>query len=289
MIRPLAQQGNLPALLKLLLSSTHHGRPGAPLHAKRLVVREVLRSFHRNLDGLWEWTEKFARHSERTARQLALGWLGRFWKPSPSAVERYARELAEDEDWEVREAAAGLFAKLLGQDWDRVYPLFKRWARSGSARLKRAVALSLKSNYGARHAEDQLELADMLARESDDYVRRNLGPFVVGDGLLRYYTRATLEHVRRWSKSTSETMRWNAAMVFASAYAARLAREAIAIVGPLAEDSSLAVRRAAAAAIRNLARRNPREIRRAVDRWARDPRRRETVRWALRKPNKRKA
>jgi len=132
--------------------------------------------------------------------------------------------------------------------------------RGGDARLRRAVVVGAKHAARERRpdrAEALLDLIEPALRDHDEYVRRNLGPFAIGDQFLRSYPDATLARIARWAHDQDENVRWNAAMAFSAASAARHAGVGLALLDTLARDRSTFVRRGALAARRRLAARAP--------------------------------
>src|SRR5438128_1772808 len=64
---------------------------------------------------------------------------------------------------------------------------------------------------------DLMRILEPLLRDPTPYVRRNLGPFALGDGMLRVDPKATLKYLREWSNDRDQIVRWNTAMAFSSA------------------------------------------------------------------------
>jgi 3-methyladenine DNA glycosylase AlkD len=102
------------------------------------------------------------------------------------------------------------------------------------------------------------------------YVRKNLGPFAIGDGLLRCYPDLTLEHLARWAGSDDARVRWNVAMAFSTAEGARHVDAALPILERLAEDDRRFVWRAVANAMRNLGKRAPERAIPVLEEWLAD-------------------
>jgi hypothetical protein len=91
-------------------------------------------------------------------------------------------------------------------------------------------------------------------RDRDPYIRRNLGPFALGEGLLRHYPGATLEALRKWSKGKDEIQRWNVAMALTTSWAAESWRDALEILRTLASDKRRIVWQAVSMGLENLLR-----------------------------------
>jgi HEAT repeat protein len=163
--------------------------------------------------------------------------------------------VAEHPDWQVREFAASALGNLFDQHFSLLVDCMEAKARNGSPKVKRAVALALSTAGRSRdmhRAQKLLDIACLLAAERNQYVQRNLGPFAIGDGLLRYFPRQTIMALRKWARSTDPIVRLNVASAFTTASARDQVGQAVTIVNMLLNDSDLAVRRAAEKAKRNL-------------------------------------
>jgi 3-methyladenine DNA glycosylase AlkC len=129
-----------------------------------------------------------------------------------------------------------------------------------SANLRRCVAIAVRSAGNLRKeewAEPLISLLAPLLPDKTAYVRKNLGSYVIGDGMLRCYPNFTLEHLRRWARRKDEGTRWNVAMAFASYGGNKNWRESMKILTKLATDERRYVWRSVALALLYLARRRP--------------------------------
>lgn len=245
--------GDLPRFAAYLLSGNVHGKPGLPA--------AELGRIDKTLRGALTEKERFSlaqgllSRPESSARNLGVGLIESGWPRHGKEVEKGILAAAEDEDWIVREYAAGACARLLGRDFTHFSRVFEKWAKKGSVNAKRAVALAVK--YDARSGKEArlptyLRLIEPLIGEEAEYIRKNLGPFAIGDGLLSRFPEAILRACARWSKSENENARWNAAMVFTAAAARKLKKEGKKILASLEKDPSPFVARAAKKARTNL-------------------------------------
>ena len=100
-------------------------------------------------------------------------------------------------------------------------------------------------------------------------MRKNLGPYAIGDGLLRCYPSQTLKYIRKWADSKDEATLWNVAMSFASYGGNKSWREGVRILTKLATDDRRYVWRSTASALLYLARRHP-EIQDTLKKWLSD-------------------
>jgi 3-methyladenine DNA glycosylase AlkC len=113
------------------------------------------------------------------------------------------------------------------------------------------------------------------------YVRRNLGPFVLGTAMLRYYPEVTFDYLTNWSTSHDEQALWNVAMAFSASAAPAIAKKALIILRKLSLDERRYVWRAVATAMWKLGKKKPELIQAELQRWLEDERRTKIAREAL--------
>lgn len=216
-----------------------------------------------------DWATRLLQHPRRVDKQLAAVILRPLIATHRAEVERAIHRLARDDDREVREAGASLLGDALERDFDAYLRTAQSWMASAEPRMRRAVVVAAK--YAARsrdpeRADALLDLIEPALSDHDEYVRRSLGPFAIGDQLLRSYPEATLARLERWSRDPDENVRWNVAATFTSASSARVAERAFGMLAFLASDTRPFVTRAVTAAARNILKRRP-ELRDAVAAW----------------------
>ena len=216
-----------------------------------------------------DWATRLLQHPRRVDKELAAVILRPLIGTNPLEVERAIHRLARDDDWEVRESAASLLGDCLERAFGEYLKPAQGWIATGDPRLRRAVVVAAKYAARSRHAERAEPLLDLIEpalSDHNEYVRRNLGPFAIGDQLLRSYPEATFARLERWSREPDENVRWNVASTFTSASGARVAERSFGILAFLAGDTRPLVTRAVSAAVRNILKRRP-ELRHAVAEW----------------------
>jgi HEAT repeat protein len=189
------------------------------------------------------------------------------------------KQLADDEHWLVREGAHSSLGSLARTRFEEIYPLLRLWAKESSPNLKRAVAIAVRHMGNLKQsemAETLIEIIEGLLSERNLYVRKNLGSYVIGDGLLRCFPDITLSYLRKWARREDEQTRWNIAMAFASYGGKRNWQAGMEILSDLATDERRYVWRAVASALRYLSKRHP-EIRLTLKEWLDDPKRRKVA------------
>lgn len=254
-------------------------------HTLRLAKKNL------NEEEIFEWAKYLAlRRDTRDLACLMLA-LGNPYSRHEEEVKKFLLNLGNDENWGTRESAAYAFSSVLLKNFNDVYPLFQEWVSSDSVNIRRAVALAAKYVSKTRkpeYGEPLLHLIEPLLSDRSVYVRKNLGPFAIGDGLLRAYPKLTLQHLTRWSQSSNEQVLWNVAMVFSSAEGAKHCDEALPILLRLAEDERRFVWRAVASALNNLGRKKPEKVKPELKRWLNNDKRRKVAEIALQYIERRK-
>ena len=216
-----------------------------------------------------DWATRLLQHPRRVDKELAAVILRPLIPTNRLDLERAIHRLARDDDWEVRESAASLLGDCLERAFNEYLRTAEGWVATGEPRLRRAVVVGAKYAARSRHperAEPLLDLIEPALKEPDEYVRRNLGPFAIGDQLLRSYPDATFARLERWARDPDENVRWNVASTFTSASGAKVAERGFGVLAFLATDTRPFVTRAVSAAVRNILKRRP-ELRDAVAEW----------------------
>jgi 3-methyladenine DNA glycosylase AlkD len=202
-----------------------------------------------------DWAERLMAHPRRVDKELAALIVWPLVRTHFREMTRMGYRLARDDDWAVREAAAALLGHVLTETWSDTIPLLREWVSGPDSRLRRAVVVAAK--YAARTrtaewAEPLLDLIEPALRDHEEYVRKSLGPFAIGDQFIRSYPDATLARLRKWMQEPDENVRWNVAMAFSAASGARVGQKAPEILEFLATDDRPFVRGAVRAAQRRI-------------------------------------
>lgn len=242
--------------------STQHA--STPNSADKKAALTIIRKTISNPQVRYQLATQFAGEQAPVGAELAASIVS--WDCDSLSGEpiQLLRRLADHASWEVRETVAAAAGSLLEHCWDTAYPICADWSRDSSAMVRRAVAVAAKYAAKARNpswAKPLLTLLEPLLADSDPYVRKNLGPFAVGDGLLRCYPSETLAWLAEVATRQDESTRWNVAMAFSTAEAAKHVDEALRVLELLSSDPRSSVKRAVASALKKLANRTPVEVR----------------------------
>lgn len=233
---------------------------------------------------LWKLTRYCAARPEIVARQMSCAVLDFLWKDNKPEAERILLNLARDEDWEVREYASATLARIVKLSFRANYPYYRKWAGHPDPSIRRQVMISLVAIGDADHpewAKPLLEAVEVNLKDRDPYIRRNLGPFALGEGMLRYYPEPTLEAMVQWAKSKDAIVRWNVAMGLTTSWAGDHWMESLKILRILASDRRRVVWQAVSVALENLLKQHPEQIEPLLKGWMKEPPLRVAVSTAL--------
>ena len=272
------KKGNLGAAIRALESQST-GHAGTPPAAVKQKAVELMLSLTPN-QRLIDWAAELAGKPSPTAKELACSLIALLDYSQPSHLKGLLIQLADDQNWEVREAAAGLLASLLTRYFTQMYAICMQLANHPSPNVRRAVVVGVKYVAKDRNptwAASLLGLLEPLLEDRDSYVRKNLGPFALGDGFLRYYPELTLKHLNRWAKASNEVILWNVAMCLSTAEARKHLKLVFPILRHLAKDDRIFVWRAVVVAIGKHLRSQPRAVKKLMRDFQRDPRLKHVV------------
>lgn len=268
------------AVVSALDRQVHHGRPGSPAAFRQRVGERLGTALAGEATRECRWIEVLAMSPSPSARQVACLLLANRYPRDRAGVMAVTQTLADDAHWEVREAAAGLMGTLLDRDFSRTRSWLEAIRSSRSENLRRAVVLAVKRAARRDRSDRTPALLDLLApllRDENGYVRRNLGPFALGDGLLRADPRTTLAQLRAWSRDRDPAVRWNVAMAFSSAIGSFHWPAAKGVLDRLARGPEPLVRMAVAKAMRRCRQRYTQDVAETLRQWAQDPDRAPTA------------
>lgn len=242
--------------------ATHHANtPNTAVKSYALkLIRDTLQN---SSEKMYQLGMKLASSDHDTAHELGAIILGEHYSLNPDEITGVLYRLADSPNWEVREWVASACGQVLEENFESFYPQLMNWASDSSAKVRRAAALAAMYAGRSRNpsfAEPLLDLMESLLSDSDPYVKKNLGPFAIGAGLLKYYPSEVLSRLNKWSEQNDEQTRCNVAMVFSAAEGAKHVDQGLDILKKLMEDPRKNVQKAVATAMKNLNRRVPEKL-----------------------------
>lgn len=274
------RQEDLESVLSIL-DAQKTGHAGTPPKALKVQAVQVIRDRYRESPApLFHYALQLAQTRNDGAKEIGVTLLPASYHQHPAAVTERVLALSDDANWEVREWAASALGVLIAQAFEGVYPTLKQWAVHASPNVRRAVVVGIGAAARAcdqAHCQLLLDVLQPLLADTNAYVKKNLGPFALGDSLLRYHPVLVATWLNQVLQQENQEVRWNIAMVMTTAEAARhfhLLRETFA---QLAADTRVPVRKAVYRAARNLMRHIPEQLLPVLEGWQNDSQRAHVV------------
>ncbi len=279
-LRACVEARDLEGLLALMQES-------ARVPTVRLAHKLVFQILRDEPETIYAWGVALAGRQEWAARFSAAGFFAPFYAAHKKEVRRLLLQLADDENWGVREGAAIGWTRVLQDHFDEVYPLYQEGTRHPSENVRRAVVLAVMpvardKQHGAERAAPCLRLLEPLLADRSKYVRKNLGPFAIGASILNHHPDLTFATLERWrDQYDDEQVRWNLAMALSSSGGVAHVERALDFLHTLADDQRRTVWRAVASAARALGKKRPEVVKPRLRRWLEDESRRQVAETAL--------
>ncbi|MCM3081665.1 DNA alkylation repair protein [Brevibacillus invocatus] len=203
---------------------------------------------------------QLANSKSPTGEELGAIVLATHYNVNPSEVNSVLLKLADNTHWEVREWVASACAIVLTNNFQNFYPVLLGWTKNHSPNVRRAVVVAVK--YSARKLEDNyaellIDLIEPLLCDEDRYVKRNLGAFAIGDGILKYYPKHLINRLNIWINSENEHVRWNIMKIFSTAEGIKYIEDSIHVLKILSNDQRKIVKSAFKSTILSIKKRDP--------------------------------
>ncbi|WP_261132435.1 DNA alkylation repair protein [Bacillus sp. Marseille-Q3570] len=249
------EQRNWSQVIILLETEKTKHAGTAPAATKRKVIKAILKQWKAQPEVLWAGTEYLGNSESPSAKEVSAHLIPVVYESYPEECSKLLHEIADDRNWEVREWAAGGCGEILAERFEKFYPVMEAWKEDDSENVRRAAVLTVmyaSKSLDGSYATKLLKIIEPLMKDESEYVKKNLGAFAIGDGLLKRYP----EHVLSWLESLvgsdDETVCWNIAMVFSAAAARSYYEEGVKLLSELENDERKMIQRAVDKAWRNL-------------------------------------
>ncbi|WP_077324807.1 HEAT repeat domain-containing protein [Virgibacillus siamensis] len=241
--------------------SSHRKTPKTSIKSKSINIIKDYYGYDKEL--IFEFATHYINYNDYTADEISTKLLAFSYPVNTTKVNHALHRLADSKDWEVREWAAGACGEILSGYFNDFYPTMISWTNDESPNVRRAVIIAAKytaKTKDEKYAEPLLDLIENLLTDSDSYVKNNLGPFAIGDGLLRCYPQQVLSRLDEWVKIENDHVKWNIAKIFSTAEGAKYYKTARKLLNDLEKDDSHIVRRGVKSAKHQLRKRLPETI-----------------------------
>ncbi len=212
------------------LSTNHANTPAQVVKVKAL---KMIRTHYEDASNdTYKMACALVDSASTVGEELGAILLAEHYHVNPQDANHRLYQLADSSNWEVREWAASACSIVLNHHFETYYATMLECIRSSSPNIRRAVAVAVKYTAKSRDetkADQLIDLVEPLLYDTDSYVKKNVGAFAIGDGLLRYFPAHVIRRMRTWIHIDNEQVRWNIAKIFTSA-------EGLKYVDPLQEE-----------------------------------------------------
>ncbi|MBK8552847.1 MAG: DNA alkylation repair protein [Ignavibacteria bacterium] len=239
------------------IKTSHAGTPKTK--DKRFVIREIVKHI---IDTSGDREKDFfiagsfyCSRKEDVSKEIGVSLIWRGYKFNKEKVKEALLKIAGDPNWEVREYAANAFADTLYHN-PEFYNDVMKWTKHHSENVRRAVVFSALSLREKEHLHKAFSIFEPLLFDSSKYVRKNLGPFILGSYFGNKYPKETIRQLKKWSKIRDENVRWNVIMSFNNSFGNKYPGEAFDVLKNFTGDVDLTVKRALKSTLNHLSKRH---------------------------------
>ncbi|MDP5272848.1 HEAT repeat domain-containing protein [Chengkuizengella axinellae] len=250
---------NVESLLNNLKSqATNHAET-----PKQAVKNKTLKMIKRLLvtkKSIYDFGIQLTNSNDIIGEEMGSILIAEHFELNPEEVNDTLLRLADSDHWEVREWVASACSIILVHHFQEYYPRFYLWTKDESPNVRRAVAVAVKYVSRSKNqeiADSLIDLVEPLLSDQDSYVKKNLGAFAIGDGLLKYYPHQVMDRIRNWISIDDENVRWNIAKIFSSAEGMKYIEDSIEQFNILMNDSRPTVKKAVNSTVNKLKKRDP--------------------------------
>jgi 3-methyladenine DNA glycosylase AlkC len=253
-------RGRLNDITNLLdkVSTSHAGT--AKTKDKRFVIKEFVKQINDVQQDkercFFEYGKYLCDLKSDNAKEVGISLIWRGYSYDPKATEQALLRIADDSNWEVREYAGSAFANVLREN-PKLHGKMLEWSKHKSENVRRAVVFSSLAYKNSNDTSKAFEILSVLMSDDSKYVKKNLGPFILGSHFGNNFPEATLEMLKSHSKSRNPNVLWNLAMCFNNSFGNRYPEDALKILSTIAQSEIPAVKRAVVSTLRHLHKRYP--------------------------------
>lgn len=248
------------------LKTKHAGTPKTDI--KRFTIKEITNRFlaeentKNSQKKFFELGRGLCLMDEPVAQEIGISLIWRGYKFNKRETKEILLKIADSDNWEVREYAAGAFINALKEN-PELYKTMLNWAKHKSENIRRAVvfsALAFSDKKDTLKLSNAFAILEPLMADSSAYVKKNLGPFILGSHLGNHHPEETFSQLTKWLKSDNEHVKWNIVMTFNNSFGNKYPEKALEILKILAKEKNKVVSRAVISTLRHLNKRHSKLI-----------------------------
>ncbi len=221
------------------------------MFALRETVKFILESPGNHKKDFYDTGSYFCGRKEDVSKEIGVMLVWRGYKHNKKSVKEILIKTAEHPNWEVREYAAGAFANTLYENREFYKDLIKL-TKHTSENVRRAVVFSALALRDKENLDNAFSLLEPLMFDNSRYVKKNLGPFILGSYFGNKFPKETIRQLKIWSRIRDGNVRWNIIMSFNNSFGKKYPEEALKILKLFTGDVDLTVKRAMISTLRFL-------------------------------------
>ncbi|MBL8007356.1 MAG: hypothetical protein JNJ56_07475 [Ignavibacteria bacterium] len=237
---------------------------------KRFVISEIVRYILNNSSDkekdFFNTGTYFCKRNEDVSKEIGISLIWRSYGKYRKETESIFLLTADDPNWEVREYAGVSFAAALNHN-DSFYRTLQKWSKHKSENVRRAVVISALGYRDAERYRKAFLLLEPLLFDNSKYVRKNLGPFILGSCFGNKFPEEILKQLKKWGKYRDENVRWNVIMAFNNSYGNKHPEYAFDVLKMFTGDIDITVKRALMSTLNFLGKRHGKEVKKFIDKY----------------------
>ena len=239
----------------------------AKMRDKKFTALEIYKYIRHKTEGKSADTAKHFYNAGRkilgiksdNAKEVGIQIISHGFRYNKEVVTDWLYKISGDSNWEVREYVAGTIINVLVSN-PGFYKTLIKWSKDKSVNIRRAVvmsALGLKDKSKTGNIQKAFDLIEPLLYDSAVYIKKNLGPFILGSHIGNSFPEVTFKQIDKWIRIKDEHVRWNIAMAFNCSFGNKYPERALKYLEILSKDKSKVVSRAVTSTLRSLNKRHP--------------------------------
>jgi hypothetical protein len=153
---------------------------------KSAVTSKLVRDKHLMKERL-QVIQKFVKSKNSAIVEAGIYMIPSVYGSEPHTSENILESASRNDNWEIREFASKTAGNILSIDLDLFSNVIEKWTESGDKRLMRSAALALRRysyNMPSSNCDRIMEMLDSMMNKNDPYMRRDPGPYTIGDSIL---------------------------------------------------------------------------------------------------------
>ena len=229
------------------------------MYVLRETVKHIVENSRNREKDFFETGCYFCSRKEDVSKEIGISLVWRGYRFNKREVKEILLKTADHNNWEVREYAASAFANTHYENRE-IYKDLQKWTKHPSENVRRAVVFSALALRDKDNLGKAFDLLEPLMFDNSKYVKKNLGPFILGSLFGNKYPRETIRQLKKWSKIRDCNVRWNIIMSFNNSFGNSHPEEALKVLKYFIGDIDLTVKRAMLSTLRFLSKKHKKSV-----------------------------